>query len=416
MDNSKLKECVRTFGTPLYIFDEHTLVKRVNFLRAHLPEKTELCYAVKANTFIIPELADLVDSFEVCSPGEKRICENLSIPWNMTVISGVHKDEEMIDSLIATDAPVRAYTVESLNQFHLISKTARRYDTIIPVLLRLTSGNQFGLDAEDIKHLVCDEKDNNHVIIKGIQFFSGTQKDSIKRLDRELSKLDAFLEELKRDCGFAAQILEFGPGFPVDYFGVGKIEDEAVFLDEFAELLVQLKFTGQIVLELGRSIAASCGTYLTSVVDTKKNAGLRYAIVDGGVHHLVYFGHAMAMKQPPVRLLEPDVSNTFTEVSNICPDAQSVDGTGTLADGLWNICGSLCTAYDILVKKISIKNLCIGSVFAFDNAGAYCMTEGMLMFLSRDLPKIAVVDDTGTPQLIRSGLRTDSMNTPGLFI
>ena len=54
----------------------------------------------------------------------------------------------------------------------------------------------------------------------------------------------------------------------------------------------------------------------------------------------------------------------------------------------------------------------VGSVLAFEKAGAYCSTEGMLMFLSRDLPKIVVVDEKGEPHLVRDGLRTDVMNTP----
>lgn len=43
--------------------------KRVAFLKSHLPEEVSLCYAVKANTFIIKELCGQVERFEVCSPG-----------------------------------------------------------------------------------------------------------------------------------------------------------------------------------------------------------------------------------------------------------------------------------------------------------------------------------------------------------
>jgi len=34
------------------------------------------------------------------------------------------------------------------------------------------------------------------------------------------------------------------------------------------------------------------------------------------------------------------------------------------------------------------------------------------MFLSRDLPRIVVVDEAGVPRLVRDGLRTDVTNTP----
>ena len=49
---------------------------------------------------------------------------------------------------------------------------------------------------------------------------------------------------------------------------------------ELATLLNGFPFEGDIVLELGRSIAADCGTYLTSVVDAKTTSGQNYAIID----------------------------------------------------------------------------------------------------------------------------------------
>lgn len=57
-----------------------------------------------------------------------------------------------------------------------------------------------------------------------------------------------------------------------------------------------------MTLELGRSIAASCGTYLTRVVDVKRNKNQNYAIVDGGMHQMVYYGQSMAMQLPDCRL------------------------------------------------------------------------------------------------------------------
>ena len=46
----------------------------------------------------------------------------------------------------------------------------------------------------------------------------------------------------------------------------------------------------------------------------------------------------------------------------------------------------LCTINDILVKRLPLGGLEIGDVLVFEQAGAYCMTEGIALFLSRDLP------------------------------
>ena len=51
-------------------------------------------------------------------------------------------------------------------------------------------------------------------------------------------------------------------------------------------------------------------------------------------------------------------------------------------------------------------------MLAFDQAGAYAMTEGMALFLSRDLPGVVLVDGQGRAQLARDHLPTDPLNTP----
>ena len=85
-------------------------------------------------------------------------------------------------------------------------------------MLRLTSGNQFGLDEAEIQSLIGEYRDSPFLDIRGIQYFSGTQKTSLKRLKRELDTLDSFLKELRDTWGYEARALEFGPGFPVSEF------------------------------------------------------------------------------------------------------------------------------------------------------------------------------------------------------
>ena len=154
-----------------------------------------------------------------------------------------------------------------------------------------------------------------------------------------------------------------------------------------SEMTSQVKLT----FELGRSIAASCGTYMTSVVDAKVNKKQNYAIVDGGIHQLVYYGQSMAMKHPYCHVL---------------PEKQE----GETMD--WNLFGSLCTVNDILVKQMPVRNLTVGDVIVFENTGAYSTTEGIALFLSRDLPKILLRKEDGEIHMLRDSIDTDPLNTP----
>ena len=51
-----------------------------------------------------------------------------------------------------------------------------------------------------------------------------------------MGKLDDLLTLLEEKYGFAAQELEYGPGFPVSYFQSDEL-DEAELLSGFSELL-----------------------------------------------------------------------------------------------------------------------------------------------------------------------------------
>ena len=375
MDKTELMELTRRFPTPFYLFDGEALERRVAHLREVLPRDTALCYAVKANPFLAREVSALVERLEICSPGEYAICRQLGLEPSQYVISGVYKDPQWMEELASReDVEKMICTVESMAQYHL---------------LWLTSGNQFGLNPQEIEEILSLYREDKFLELRGIQYFSGTQKTSVKRLGRELRMLEEFLSSLQDQYGPIPE-LELGPGFPVSYFADDAEQDEEVLL-QAVQQLAQLSFPGKLTLELGRSIAASCGTYVTRVVDRKTNQSQNYAIVDGGIHQLVYFGQSMAMRRPQVELLPPR------------------DGDGVEN---WNICGSLCTVNDILVKQLPLSRLEVGDVLAFGNAGAYCMTEGIALFLSRDLPGVVLCTPDGRAVLARDHLATHPLNTP----
>ncbi|MGM9538308.1 MAG: alanine racemase [Candidatus Onthomonas sp.] len=390
MTQDQIAQLAGQYTAPTYVFDIGALRRRMDYLRARLPARVALCYAIKANTFLTREMDPMADRFEVCSPGEYRVCEALEIPGEKLVISGVYKTPSFIRELVDDRPEIGVFTAESPEQFRLLCEAARAAGHTVRVLLRLTSGNQFGMDEQEVRRIVRDRASWPEIDLLGIQYFSGTQKSSLKKLKRELTYLDTLLAGLETEYGFAARELEYGPGFPVHYFQ-GETFDEDAFLAGASQLLEELHFSGAVTLELGRSIAACCGTYLTRVVDCKRNKGENYAILDGGMNHLVYFGQMMAMKLPHYQLFPPRE-----------PGGEEV----------WNLCGALCTTNDILVKQLPVKDLQIGDLFVFENTGAYCMTEGISLFLSRALPKVVLLLEDGTFLPVRSDVNTYPLNTP----
>ena len=389
MKQEIIENILKNYETPIYVFDIDKLKQRIKFLRENLTKRLELCYAIKANTFIVKEINDDVDRFEVCSPGEYSICEESSITPEKIVISGVYKTPSVIDYMITSNSKIGRYTVESLEQLNLLDELSKKHNIKLNVLLRLTSGNQFGINEEDIEDIISKKDSYTNLYFEGIQYFSGTQKRTNKRLQKEIDYLDEFLLRLQEKYNYVADELEFGTGFPVHYFQ-GEEFDEVEFLKEFSNGIDNMKYSGKIVIELGRSIAASCGYYLTKVVDKKTNKGQNYAILDGGIHHLVYYGQTMAMKFPHLEIY-PLRDNKNTQD--------------------WNLMGSLCTINDIIIKQYPVSNLQVGDVFIFKNTGAYCMTEGISLFLSRELPEVALLKG-GELKLVREAFKTYTLNKP----
>ena len=376
--------------TAFYVFDIDRLLQRAAYLKKKLSERVELCYAVKANTFIIGEFIGKIGRFEVCSPGEAEICTALGVDDKDMVISGVYKTPSVIEKMVA-EHDGRIYTVESLAQFEMLRSLSEKYDRILPVLLRLTNDSQFGMDSGEIKNIIAERSKYKNLDIHGLQFFSGTQKTSLKKLKREVCKLDELLTFLREEYGFESKELEYGPGFPVAYFE-GEDVNEEELLKGFSDIIDSMQNKVKIVLELGRSMAACCGSYYTHIVDIKHNKGQNYILIDGGMHHLVYFGQHMAMKQP---------------IFSVC----GKENKPNTAE--WNICGSLCSMNDIVAKQVSLPDVSIGDLLCFENTGAYCMTECISLFLSREIPAV-YLKKADEYQLVRKSFETSALNMPNI--
>ena len=390
MEKSLEKKLISEVSTPFYVFDINVLRDRIDYLNSMMPENVHLCYAMKANPFVVKEIDEIIEKYEICSYGEWNIAKKLGVNDSKMVISGIYKDEISMEDILNNYKNGEVFTIESLNQLELLNKLTKEKKKVINIILRLTSGNQFGMCEEEIIEILENRAKYEYLNIMGIQYFSGTQKKLSKRIIKELEYVDEFVLNLKNNLGFVVEELEFGPGFPVVYFEAEQDFDEQTYLMEIADKIKNMKYQGHITMELGRSIVASCGSYYTKVVDKKTNKEGNFAILDGGMNHLVYYGQMMAMKKPMLDIL-PKREDKILEN--------------------WNLVGALCTINDLIVKQLPVSNLEIGDIFVFKNTGAYSMTEGISLFLSRDLPKVVFVQG-GEMKIVRENINTYKFNMP----
>lgn len=388
INTEEIKTGAEKYETPLYIFDVDEMLNTAVQFKKGTGNRADICFAMKANPFLVKQMPDLIDRIEVCSMGEYEICRNLGIAPEKLLISGVLKEKEDILKILQYYRGMCTYTIESPNQFYCLADWSEENREVVHVYLRLTSGNQFGMDEEKIRYLMQVSHKYSFLKIRGLHYFSGTQKRSLEKIKKEL----LYLDDICRRLGDISE-LEYGPGIPVAYFQNQK-DEQNLYITGISEAIAEMKWKGKITLEMGRALVASCGYYLTRIKDIKQSNGKNYCIVDGGIHQLQYDGQIRGIYQPKVRVLSESLE----------------EDTGENAKQEWTICGSLCTANDVLIQNLRTGKLKEDDLLVFEMAGAYAPMEGMALFLSHDLPAVTIFRKSAGWKLIREKQSTYQWN------
>ena len=392
--------------TPYYLFDGAEFQKRAAETASILGPDVKICYSIKANPYLLAMLPPEFSAVEVCSPGELQICMELAIDPKLIIYSGLNKGREDIKTAI--EYGVSTITAESLLQLDMIDSCASAMSKTVKVLVRASASSQFGIDRHSLPQILAEHNKYPSLEFVGLHFFTGTQKHKSKEIIKEISFLEKYISELRETSGLELLHIEYGTGLPSYMFYDKELNSpddayasELELLAEIAEPLNQLAKSADLTVEMGRFFAASCGHYYTEVVDTKTNDGINYAIIDGGSHQIRYFGQMQGMQIPFMDLCKPDIA----PISNIAVSQE---------DCKWTVCGSLCTTADVLARNVSFegRDLNIGDVLVFHQAGAYSLYECMSLFLSRDMPIIYLKDINGTVTCARNRFETELFNRP----
>ena len=376
--------------TPYYLFDENVLRRHLaqmdDIRKKYTSDDLRFCYAIKANPFLIPYIDKFVEHFEVCSWGELKLCMQNAVAADKIILSGVNKEPGMIAD--AVKYGVKIYTVESMNQYDEIVRQAEITNTHIRLLPRLSNGAQFGMDKSCIEEIIQGNVKHPGIEIIGIHYFTGTQKKKFSKIESELKLLEDFFSELKSKYDFEPELLEYGPGLGVPYFIGDDFDNYYAVYEEMLKYIVSANYSYRVNLEMGRFFVASCGEYVTAVADVKGTPDAPILILDGGRNHISYYGQNMVMKTPVIKQ-ESDDEN----VAVPC-----------------DLYGSLCSFNDMIARAVMLSNPKIGDRLVFKNIGAYSITEGIYLFLSRDLPAVYVKEADDSCKMIRKSDPTYKIN------
>lgn len=379
----------RVGSTPFFAYDRSLLDARVDRLRAALPRRVELSFAMKANPMpaIVHHLARKVDRIDVASSLEMHTALDSGIRPDRVSFAGPGKTAAEIRQAVAAGIIVE---VESATELARVAAAGAELSLTPTIAVRVNpdfavkgSGmrmgggpQQFGVDAEQV-HKVLGDAVAMGVDILGFHVFAGSQNlnaDIIAEAQRRTVDLVSDLAEyLPRELRY----LNLGGGFGIPYTE----KDQALDLDAVARGLHEL-VDGAIssrfpkaspVIELGRYIVGECGVYVTRVVDRKVSRGRTYLVVDGGMHHQLAssgnFGQAIRRNYPLA------VGNRV----------------GAAADDVVNVVGCLCTPLDLLGDNVTLPAATIDDLIVIFQQGAYGLTASPTAFLGHPAPAEVLV-------------------------
>lgn len=399
MTTDSIKKLIKEkkITTPAYILDLSVLDSHMKKIEKICEGTVDLCYAMKANPFLVKKMDEYVHRIEVCSPGELEICRHHAIPGEDIVFSGVNKT--VTDVKAAMEYGVDVITLESVKHFNLVREYCLKNNSSVKVLPRLSSGAQFGMSEEELRQIISEREAYPFLDIIGIHFFTGTQKKNVDKDIEEIDHIDGLIKDLKAAYDYDCKVFEYGAGLSVPYFEGDRFDDIYGDLEKLIDHVKELKPHYELVFEMGRFFVFSCMDYLTAVDDIKRSSDTNICLVDGGIHQLNYYGHNMAMRTPRLDLIrmgsEPEAATGRTDDS----------------DSNWKIYGSLCTFADILVRKADLGKVSLGDVLVFHNTGAYSATEAPALFLSRKMADIYLVERDGDdPRAIRQDRQSYEIN------
>jgi diaminopimelate decarboxylase len=366
--------------TPLFLYSADLIRQRVAALRAAMPERLALHYAVKANPFgpVLQLFSGLVDGFDIASGGELALVRQAGIAADRVSFAGPGKRNRELEAAIAAGVTLNCESEAEARRALVISDklgiTPRLAIRVNPAFDLKGSGmkmgggaKQFGLDAERVPAL-AREIAASGADWRGFHIFAGSQAlDAEAIADTQAQALD-LAGQLAEESGLALPHCNLGGGMGIPYFPGDKPVDLDLvgsrLAERFAALPDPLQETA-FCIELGRYLVGEAGVYITRIVDRKVSHGEVFLITDGGLHHQLAasgnFG-TVVRRNYPVAIATRYEAEPAEEAS---------------------VVGCLCTPLDRLADKAGFPHAEPGDLVAVFCAGAYGASASPATFLGQ---------------------------------
>lgn len=370
----------RAGDTPLFVYASDLLRARMADLRAAMPKRLAIHYAMKANPFppVLALMNSLVDGFDIASGGELELALAAGVDPHRISFAGPGKRDRELERAIALGVTLNSESENEVERALAIGErigiTPRLAVRVNPSFDLKGSGMKmgggakpFGVDAERVpalvKRLVSAGAD-----YRGFHIYAGSQTLNAGAIIEMQAQTLALVAELTDAIGFTPPRVNLGGGFGIPYFSgdtpVDILAVGAALGEAFNSLPHSLAST-EFCIELGRYLVGESGVYLTRIVDRKVSHGETFLITDGGLHHQLAasgnFGTVIRRNYPVA------IASRF--------DAARAE--------IVSVVGCLCTPLDRLSDRAHLPRAEVGEVVAIFCAGAYGASASPMNFLGQ---------------------------------
>ncbi len=363
----------RRFGTPLFVYSQHTLTDHFQKLDAALaPVDHWVCYAIKANSnlAILRTFAQLGAGFDVVSGGElQRVIAAGGDPGRC-VFAGVAKTAAEIE--YALRQGVYCFNVESEPELARIDRVASRLKRRAPVAVRVnpnvdahthakittgTYANKFGIAFEEVEGVYARAAKLQGLRLRGIQMHIGSQLTTVAPFRQAVERVAPLADRLAARYGF--EFFSIGGGIGIVYepaLASGEARwwqspagQKILTPDRYAAtLLPPLRRLGlKVLLEPGRFLVGNAGILVTRVEYLKQTGRKRFVIVDAAMNDLI----------------RPAFYDAYHEIVPVRKRA----GAPVASD----VVGGICESGDYFAKDRPLAKVGEGDLLALLSAGAY---------------------------------------------
>ena len=393
-------DLIQTYGSPLFVYDEDLIRRRIDTVCDLLPPDFQLYYSIKANpnATLLKIMLEKGLGLEVASGGELFQALNAGCPADRIIFAGPGKT--LPELRAAVEAGISELHVESIDEAINLNGICEDLASSITVSLRINPTDAaggamrmggrpspFGIDEETLDEAIARIKGLPHVNLAGVHIFMGTQILDAEILLTQYQRALHLARQVASQMETPLRSIDFGGGWGTPYFP----NEQCLNLERVRSVLAQihrelkndpLLCHAHAILEPGRFLVNEAGVYLSRVTRVKPSRGKTFVVIDGGMHH--HLAASGNLGQTIKRNFPVAIANQLNCEEKIATE----------------VVGPLCTPLDTLARGAMLPPTEVGDIFCVFQSGAYARTSSPHDFLSHPPPPEVIVRE-GVSHLVR---------------